>query len=106
MTEFRQSALGRLILNAMFSVARKQEKAAQKLPDGPEKDSKLKGALFMYRVMESNSPRSLSMCAGSRLPFNMAEAFAEVTNGRLLRAMGKMMSPIKVPPLPKEQAGR
>ena len=106
MTDFRQSALGRLILNIMFSVARKQEKAAQKLPDGPEKDSKLKGALFMYRVMESNSPRSLSMCAGSRLPFNMAEAFAALANGHLLRAMGKMMRPIKVPPLPKEQAGR
>lgn len=102
-TDLRQSFMGRILYNAVLSVANKQAKAAEKLPDGAEKDNKRKGAQFLKRILESNSPRSLSMSAGKRLPYHFAQGFVELTNGHLLRGAKCFLSKINVPKLPKEE---
>ncbi len=102
-TDLNQTFLGRILYNAVLSVVKKQMKQANKLPDGPEKDNAIKGAYFMKRIMDSNSPRSLSMCAGDRMPYNIAQGFAELTNGHLFRGIRCFMTKIKVPKLPKEE---
>jgi len=102
-TDLRQSFMGRILFNAVLSVAAKQEKEAKKLPDGPEKDNKRKGAQFLRRILESNSPRSMSMTAGNSFPYNFAQGFVELTNGHLLRGAACFMKKIKVPKLPKEE---
>ncbi|MBR3037993.1 MAG: glycoside hydrolase family 3 C-terminal domain-containing protein, partial [Clostridia bacterium] len=102
-TDLNQTFLGRILYNAVLSVVKKQMKQAEKLPDGPEKDNAIKGAYFMKRIMDSNSPRSLSMCAGDRMPYNFAEGFAELTNGHLFRGIRCFMKKIDVPKLPKEE---
>ena len=79
------------------------EKEAQKLPDGPEKDNKRKGACFLRRILESNSPRSMSMTAGKSMPYNFAQGFVELTNGHLLKGARCFMKKIDVPKLPKEE---
>ena len=71
------------------------------LPDGPEKENKRKGAMFMRRILESNSLRSMSMTAGSSLPYNFAQGFMELTNGHLLKGARCFMKKIDVPKLPK-----
>ena len=38
------------------------------MPDGPEKENARKGALFLKRILESNSLRSMSMSAGQSMP--------------------------------------
>ena len=86
-----------------MSVAHKQMKKAKKMPDGPEKDNAIKGAFFMERVLETNSLRSMSMSAGKLFPYNLAEGFVEMTNGHFLKGLKKIMTPIKVPKLPKEE---
>ena len=101
-SELTQSFMGRILHDAVLSVAAKQEKAASKLPDGPDRDNKRKGALFLRRILESNSLRSMSMCAGKSFPYNFAVGFRELTNGHLLRGAKAFMTPIKVPKLPKE----
>ena len=102
-TDLNQTFTGRILYNAVLSVVKKQMKQAEKLPDGPEKDNAIKGAYFMKRIMDSNSPRSLSMCAGDRMPYNFAEGFAELTNGHLLKGVRCFLKKIKVPKLPKEE---
>ena len=102
-TDLNQSFMGRILYNAVLSVVKKQMKQADKMPDGPEKDNAIKGAYFMKRIMDSNSPRSLSMCAGDRMPYNFAEGFAELTNGHLFRGIRCFMKKIDVPKLPKEE---
>lgn len=102
-TDLNQSLMGRILYNAVLSVVKKQMKQAQKLPEGPERDNAIKGAYFMKRIMDSNSPRSLSMCAGNRMPYNFAQGFAELTNGHLIKGIRCFMKKIDVPKLPKEE---
>ena len=102
-TDLKQTFMGRILFNAVLSVAKKQEKEGIKMPAGPERDNKLKGAQFLTRVLESNSLRSMSMTAGSSMPYNFAQGFAELTNGHLIRGAHCFMKKIKVPKLPKEE---
>ena len=102
-TDLRQTFMGRILFNAVLCVASKQEKAAKKLPDGPEKDNKRKGAQFLRRILESNCLRSMSMTAGKSMPYNFAQGFVELTNGHLIKGARSFMKPIKVPKLPKEE---
>ncbi len=103
LVDFRQSFTGRMLYNAVLSVVKKQMKQAEKLPEGPERDNAVKGAHFMKRLMDNNSPRALSMCAGSRMPYNFAQAFVEIANGHLFKGIRCFMKKIKVPKLPKEE---
>ncbi|MBQ9031797.1 MAG: glycoside hydrolase family 3 C-terminal domain-containing protein [Parasporobacterium sp.] len=102
-TDLRQTFMGRILFKAVLSVAEKQAKEAEKLPDGPEKENKRKGALFLKRILESNSLRSMSMTAGASLPYNYAEGFVALTNRRLIRGALCFLKKIKVPELPKNQ---
>ena len=102
-TDLRQTFMGRILFNAVLCVASKQEKATKKLPDGPEKDNKRKGAQFLRRILESNCLRSMSMTAGKSMPYNFAQGFVELTNGHLIKGARSFMKPIKVPKLPKEE---
>ncbi len=102
-SDLTQSFMGRILHDAVLSVAAKQEKEAERLPDGPEKDNKRKGALFLRRILESNSLRSMSMTAGKSFPYNFAQGFVELTNGHLLKGAACFLKKIKVPKLPKEE---
>ena len=102
-TDLNQSFMGRMLYTAVLSGVKKQMKQADKLPDGPEKDNAIKGAYFMKRIMDSNSPRSLSMCARNQMPYNFAEGFVELTNGHLCKGIRCFLKKIKVPKLPKEE---
>ncbi len=102
-TDLQQSFMGRILFNAVLSVADKQAKEAEGMPDGPEKDNKRKGAQFLRRILESNSLRSMSMTAGKSMPYNFAQGFVELTNGHLIRGARCFMKKINVPKLPKEE---
>ena len=101
-TDLKQTFMGRILYNSVTSVVKKNMKQAEKLPEGPERDNAIKGAFFMKRIMDSNSPRSLSMCAGRQMPYNYAEGFVELTNRRLFKGIRCFIKKIKVPKLPKE----
>lgn len=103
-SELAQSALlGRIIYKAVLGVANKQMKQARKLPEGAEKDNQIKGAQFLKRILESNSPRSMSMSAGQSCPYNFAQGFVEFANGRLFKGIKCFCTKIKVPNLPKDK---
>ena len=100
-TDLQQSFMGRILFNAVLSVAKKQMKQAEKMPEGPEKENARKGALFLKRILESNSLRTMSMSAAKGFPWNFAEGFAALANGHLLKGTKHFLTPIKVPKLPK-----
>ncbi|MGN1095116.1 MAG: glycoside hydrolase family 3 C-terminal domain-containing protein, partial [Eubacteriales bacterium] len=54
-TDMTQTFMGRILFNAVLSVAKKDMRKAKKLPEGTERDNKIKGALFLKRILESNS---------------------------------------------------
>lgn len=92
-TDLRQTFMGHILFNAVLNVANGQMKKALKLPEGAERDNKIKGAQFLKRILESNSPRSMSMTAGKSMPFNFANGFVELTNGHLLRGAKCFLTP-------------
>ena len=101
-TDLQQSFMGRILFNAVLSVAKKQMKKADKMPDSPEKENAKKGALFLKRILESNSLRSMSMSAGQSMPWHVANGMMEMANGHLFKGIKCFLSPVKVPKLPKE----
>ena len=95
--------LGKILHSAVLSVATKQMKEAKKLPEGKERDNKIKGAFFLRCILESNSLISMSMSAGKTMPYNFACGFMELANGHLFKGIQCFCSKIKVPKLPKEE---
>ena len=102
-TDLKQTFMGRILFGAVLSVADKSEKEARKMPEGTERDNKLKGAIFLRRILESNSVMTMSMSAGKTFPYNIAKGMAEMANGHLLRGLKAMADAPKVPKLPKEE---
>ena len=95
--------MGKILHSAVLSVANGQRKRALKMPEGPERDNKLKGAIFLKRILESNSLTTMTMCAGKQCPYNFARGFMELSNGHIIRGIKCFCTKIKVPKLPKEE---
>ena len=102
-TDMRATLLGKLFNYAVLSVAKKDMKKAKKLPEGTERDNKIKGAFFLKRIMESNSIITMTMSAGRSFPYNFATAFVEFANWHIFRGIRDICSSIKAPALPKDE---
>ena len=95
-TDLKQTWMGNILFNAVLSVAKKSEKEAKKLPAGTQRDNQLKGALFLKRILESNSLRTMSMSAGTSFPYHMALGMRDMANGHIFKGIRHMIHPIKV----------
>ena len=102
-TDMRATFMGKILYNAVLSVAKKDMKKAKKLPEGAERDNKIKGAMFLKRILESNSIITMSMSAGTNCPYNFAQGFVNLANGHLFKGIKCFCTKIKVPKLPKEK---
>ena len=102
-TDMRATFMGKILYNAVLSVAKKDMKKAKKLPKGAERDNKIKGAMFLKRILESNSIITMSMSAGTNCPYNFAQGFVNMANGHLFKGIKCFCTKIKVPKLPKEK---
>lgn len=101
-TDLRRTFFGRILFSAVLSMAKRKERRARRMKEGTEKENALKGAKFLKRILESGCLRSMSMSAGKRMPFHVAEGMAELANGKIFKALGKFCKKSKVPPLPAE----
>lgn len=102
-SDLQATFMGRILYNAVLSVARKQMKEALRLPPGEKRDNQIKGAQFLERILSSNSLVTMSMSAANSFPYTFAEGFAALANGHILRGARCFLTKIKVPALPKEQ---
>mgnify|MGYP004653048731 FL=1 len=94
--DFQNTFMGRILYNAVCGVAKKQLKRAKKLPAGAERDNRIKGAVFLQRIFDTNCVRTLSLSAGWSLPWNIAEGFVLLGNGHLFRGVGAMCRSYKI----------
>ncbi len=105
-TDLKETFMGRILFNAVLSVAKKDMKKALKLPEGAERDNKIKGAMFLKRILESNSIITMSMSAGKSCPYHFAKGFVDLANGRIIKGIKDFCSPVKTAALPKNQTDR
>lgn len=102
-TDMRQTFMGKILYSAVLSVAKKDMKKAKKLPEGAERDNKIKGAIFLKRILESNSIMTMSMSAGKSCPYNFAQGMMYMANGHIIKGIKCFCTKIKVPKLPKDK---
>ena len=101
--DMRVSFLGRILYNAVLGMAKRDMKRAKKLPEGAERDNKIKGAIFLRRIFESNTLIAMTMCAGKRFPYNFVEGFVHFANGHIFKGIKCFCKKIKAPKLPKDK---
>jgi beta-glucosidase len=94
--DFQKTFMGRILYNAVCGVAKKQLKKAKKLASGPERDNRIKGAIFLQRIFDTNCVRTLSLSAGKSMPWNVAEGFVQLGNGHLIRGVAAMCKSYKI----------
>lgn len=105
-SDLQKTFMGKILFNAVLSVAKKDMKKAKKLPEGAERDNKIKGAMFLKRILESNSIITMSMSAGKSCPYHFAKGFVDLANGRIMKGIKDFCSPVKTAALPKNQTDR
>ena len=93
-TDLQTTFFGKILYNSVLKVAKKQMKEAEKMPEGAEKDNKIKGAQFLKRILESNSLISMSMSAGLAFPYHFAQGFVAVANGHLFKGIKYFRNPV------------
>ena len=94
--DFQKTFMGRILYNAVCGVAKKQLKKAKKLPRGTERDNRIKGAIFLQRIFDTNCMRTLSLSAGKSMPWNIAEGFVQLGNGHIIRGIAAMCKSYKI----------
>ena len=94
--DFRKTFMGRILYNAVCGVAKKQLKKAKKMPAGSERDNRIKGAIFLQRIFDTNCVRTLSLSAGKSMPWNIAEGFVQLGNGHFIRGVAAMCKSYKI----------
>ncbi len=102
-SDMKSTFMGTVLYNAILSVAKIDMIKAKKMPEGVERDNKIKGAIFLERVLDSNSIITMSMSAGNSCPYNMAEMFVHLANGRIIKGLKCLCSRVKAPALPKNK---
>lgn len=100
-TDLRYTFFGKILFNAIVGIPKRQIRRAQKMPEGVEKETKIKGAMFLLKILESGCLRSMSM-SSTLLPYNVAEGLKELSNGHIFRAIARFCSRIRVKKLPKK----
>ncbi|MGN1373201.1 MAG: glycoside hydrolase family 3 C-terminal domain-containing protein [Candidatus Coproplasma sp.] len=97
------SLMGKILYSAVLGVAKRDMKKAKKLPEGAERDNKIKGAMFMKRILESNSIITMTMSAAQSCPYNFAQGFINFANGHLLKGIKCFCTKVKASKLPKDK---
>ena len=101
-SDMKSTFMGTILYNSVLSVAKIDMMKAKKMPEGVERDNKIKGALFLERILDSNSIITMSMSAGKSCPYNFAEGFMNLSNGKLIKGAMCFCKAVKAPALPKE----
>ena len=94
--DFQKTFMGKILYNAVCGVAKRQLKKAKKLPRGTERDNRIKGAIFLQRIFDTNCVRTLSLSAGKSMPWNIAEGFVQFGNGHFFRGIAAMCKSYKI----------
>ena len=101
-SDMQATFLGRIIYKIVLGLAGKDMKKALKLPEGAERDNKIKGAVFLQRILESNSLITMSMSAGKSCPYNYAQGFLNLANGHIFKGIKCFCTKIKVKTPPEK----
>ena len=99
-TDLRYTFIGRIIYHFVINYMKKDIKKAEKLPEGKERDNKIKAAQFVVKIIESSSLRSISMSSSMNLPYNKACAIRDFANAHIIKGFKNLFKKIEAHRLP------
>ncbi len=100
LSDLKQTPLGWILYTTVMAVIKNDYRKAKRMPDSLERDTRLKNAYFVVRMMPSNSIRSMCMSSSGKFPYRAAVGFVEIANGHLIHGLKSMLKKEKVLPLP------
>lgn len=83
----RGSFIGRVMYRAVVGAVEKPYREALALPDSLERDTRIKNTHFVWRMMPSNTLRSMAMSSGGQFSYDTAEGIALLAAGHPIRAI-------------------
>ena len=103
-SDMKSTPMGWILYNCVLMVARIDMLKAKMMKAGPERDNKIKGAIFLHRILDSNSIITMSMSAGASCPYNFANGFVHMANGNILKSLKSFLVGVQAPALPKDNS--
>jgi beta-glucosidase len=79
------------MLKAVSHQVRKEYREALAMPDGHERDARVKNAHFVLRMMPFQSLRSLVMSSSGALPAHVARAIADFASWHPIRGLRALL---------------
>ena len=101
--DLNETFFGKMLYSAVMSIPKSKARKIKKMPEGEEKDNAEKSVEFLERIFKSNSLISMSMSSGTMFPYNLAEGFVNIANGKILRGLKNIIKGVKAPMLPEKQ---
>lgn len=101
--DFQNTKMGRFLYHSIMNGIAAQGKGIAKMPEGTEKDERIKNQNFILRFLPTNCPRAMIQSGGGRMQMNMARAIAEIANGHIFKAIREIASGEKPAKLPCEK---
>lgn len=92
LVDARRSLLGAIIYRAVVGRVAKNYRAALRLPDGIERDARVKSGHFLVRMMPFNTLRVMVMSSSGELPFHVAEGIALIAAFHPIRGVRRILS--------------
>lgn len=85
------TVMGAIMLRAVSARVRKDYTSALAMPDGTERDARVKNAHFILRMMPFQSLRSMAMTSGGALPYRVAQGIADIAAWHPIRGIRTML---------------
>ncbi len=103
--DLKQTLAGWILYTAVMAVIKSDYRKAKRMQDSLERDTRLKNAYFVVRMMPSNSIRSMCMSSSGKFPYHVATGFVEMANGHMIRGLKSILKKEKALPLASKYQG-
>lgn len=92
LADARGTLLGRIVGSAIIANLRRDYDRALRMPPSLERDARVKGAYFIWRMMPSATMRSLAMSSAGAFPYEVAQGLADLATGHPIRGLRRLLS--------------
>ena len=101
--EYQATLPGRILFKTLMRIMDAPRKQIERLPDGPEKETRLRAHWFNMHFIPGCSSRSVLQSGGGRIQMNVAQALPMLANGQIFSALAAISKREREIPLPSHR---
>lgn len=100
--DLKHSMIGGIFSKSVLTFIEKDYKKALKMEDSIERNSLLKNSHFVFRMMPSNTLRSMAMSSSGKFDYRIAQALVHFCNGKFIEGFKVMLTKDPKIPVPSK----